>query len=576
MDEQKKYTSYTIPRRDVSDTRKPAATPKTDAAAETLFHSAKFVEIEIESSANHESTAEKALKFFSSVTQPIPIEQRTHDPLRLKFFDMRRLATDKPFARDDSELFYKQAKFMEDFTDDYEGDARFFIYYPYYQHMGYEQLRTYFTWRTKIRTGDIQPTSGSYVFLYVYELLNNIGVENPADGLDKLLAVWKTCMEFAPALENYLPEWFKDYHIYYELPRTFADFVKTHNMYKHYSASFLLSAEPNDSLELWNSVSIYNINKSQFYNDGNEQLFKDCFNAVLDGICELCKSSKTSLEELFIYSISKRMPWRPFKRALFHHWLHQDDRSIELPGQERYYCKNNLWSTNLPMYYSTQKEFVGYIIKKTEACLRQAVDYRYKLKTEPDIRYHEYFQELKELDGRRAGLDNAIEKAVAAFHRNRTRTVVTVDHENLSRIRREALGTQEKLTVPEDMGDFGIRNPKFGMENAPLARADDLGTLPVGHGIPDAPLARADDDDGWVALIEALNPLELKALSLILSNDSNIKAFADENGIMLEVLADSINEKAADFIGDSILETGDGMTIYDEYKDIIAQMVKGS
>jgi len=53
------------------------------------------------------------------------------------------------------------------------------------------------------------------------------------------------------------------------------------------------------------------------------------------------------------------------------------------------------------------------------------------------------------------------------------------------------------------------------------------------------------------------------------NNKTNIKAFADENNIMLEVLADSINEKAADLIGDSILEIDEEIILYDEYRENI-------
>jgi len=42
---------------------------------------------------------------------------------------------------------------------------------------------------------------------------------------------------------------------------------------------------------------------------------------------------------------------------------------------------------------------------------------------------------------------------------------------------------------------------------------------------------------------------------------------------MLEVLADSINEKAIDTIGDNILELDDSPTIYEEYINKIKEMV---
>jgi len=43
---------------------------------------------------------------------------------------------------------------------------------------------------------------------------------------------------------------------------------------------------------------------------------------------------------------------------------------------------------------------------------------------------------------------------------------------------------------------------------------------------------------------------------------------------MLEVLADSINEKAADCIGDSIVETDEEMILYDEYRENIEAIVQ--
>jgi len=89
--------------------------------------------------------------------------------------------------------------------------------------------------------------------------------------------------------------------------------------------------------------------------------------------------------------------------------------------------------------------------------------------------------------------------------------------------------------------------------------------------MPETPLTMSFAD-GWKALKEALTDIERKALSIALLDKKSIKAFADENGIMLEVLADRINEKAADYIGDSILEIDEEMMIYDEYRENIAEM----
>lgn len=85
---------------------------------------------------------------------------------------------------------------METFEDDYEGEAPFSMYFPDYQMMNFQQLRTYFTWRTDVRRGVVRKTSFSYVFLYIYELINHIGVKDDREGLEKLLYIWEEYEKF--------------------------------------------------------------------------------------------------------------------------------------------------------------------------------------------------------------------------------------------------------------------------------------------------------------------------------------------------------------------------------------------
>ena len=544
----------------------------------------------------------------ATYTPAQPIAQRAPDPIRERFFEMRSLASDRPFARNDSELFYRQAKFMEDFTDDYGGDAKFSMYYPYYQHMGYDQLRTYFTWRTKVRRGEIHPVSVSYAFLYVYELLSGIGVDDPSDGLNKLISIWDGFLKYGPALENYLQKWFKDYHIFYELPHSFSEFVDEHNMQKYYSLTLIFDCDPEKSFDIWNSISTYDVTQSKFYEEGNEQIFKDCLSAVLIRIGEHCRSKGKSLDELFIYKMSNRIAWNPFNQALFYSKRSQPDRQVIMPGKERYYCKNDRWSANLPMYYSNHKDYAGYILKKTEACLRKALKYKYKLTAELKVRSGYY----KELAVTGAELDGVIEKAVADHFREMNRTVVTVDHVNLARIREEALGTQVALAVPESeiaavvgsgaateataaAGFAVVTEGAAATEETAATEAaaateataaaeetaatEETSLTDTTVAISEAPYEAAIPGiNSWDSLRDALTQVELDALALALRNGANLKAFADENGIMLEVMLDSINEKASDYIGDSIMEFDGGIDdwvdIYDEYREEVTKMVE--
>lgn len=57
--------------------------------------------------------------------------------------------------------FYRQGKFMEDYTDDepWTGDIQ--RYFPTYHDLNIRQLRGYFTWRTGVRRGEFTPVAAS-------------------------------------------------------------------------------------------------------------------------------------------------------------------------------------------------------------------------------------------------------------------------------------------------------------------------------------------------------------------------------------------------------------------------------
>jgi hypothetical protein len=455
------------------------------------------------------------------------VPPRRKEPVREKIYEMRRLASSNPFGRQDAKLFFEQAKFMEDHEDDYDGAAAgFFMYYPDYQHMGYEQLRTYFSWRTKTRRGEIQPVPLSYVFVYIYELLNGVGVESPSDGLNKLMELWRARREESPELDRYVPRWLKDYHIYYDLPRGFEDFARENGLLRHFPELFMFSADAESCLALWNAASTYDISKSRFY-ESSADIIRECFFVVIKAVGPLCES-------MFYRRAFEGASWFPFSRAVFYPRHKQRDRTVHV-GRETYYCKNDNWTYNAAVRHVYSRELAGNVIKKTEACLRSATGYRFKLTTNPT-----------------ADLDAAIEKAVAEHLREKNRTVVNVDAESLKRIRLEALDTQDKLLVSEEAEE--LYDPTEAQENESEAN---LPTL----------------SEGWDGLRTALTETELGAIRLVLEG-GDVKAFADAHGVMLEVLADGINEKAADHIGDSLLELDGGVYIYDEYKNKAAEMVK--
>jgi len=484
-----------------------------------------FVEIVIESS--------------QPATQGQRISPLGLDPVREKFYDMRSLAPNNPDDWHEAQLFYRQGKFMQDFDDDYDHYEPLRLYSPCYQRMGYDHLRTFFTWRTKARRGELSKTSLSYVFLYVYELISGIGSKGPADGLNKLLTLWKVYREAYPMLDSYIADWLKDYHIYYNLPHSFGEFIETHKLGNHYKDLTMFELQPN-ILEDWLAVGNYDITKSRFYSDDNQELMRIAFHAAIVEATKLFANLGKCIEDMFYYRNSAA-PWRPFEGAIFYPWYTQPDKEVSISPQQVYVCRDNKWTARKLTPYKHKDELVGYFVKNMEQHLREIVGFKGSFRVNTKFVIAEDL--IDSMGTSMTELSALFYTTAKRVYQELTRIVVKVDTQNLDRIREEAEVTQEKLVVEEK--ELSQHNKAAVNESA-------------AHASP-------TDKNPWDAFKDALTPPELEALKIVLHNPDDIKAFADEKGIMLEILADGINEKAMDTVGDNILELSDTMVMYEDY-----------
>lgn len=80
-------------------------------------------------------------------------------------------------------------------------------YWPIYKDMNQQQMAWYFYWRTEVRNGRYPDTSLSYIYVYIYELLNGCGWNDAQDGYNQLLTLWTSYRERFPILDNILSDW---------------------------------------------------------------------------------------------------------------------------------------------------------------------------------------------------------------------------------------------------------------------------------------------------------------------------------------------------------------------------------
>ncbi len=540
--EGKKYEPLQIPARRPSPDGQPSALPKSGEnppSGDGLFYEIDYDASPIEGVGKY-------------VLKPEPIRPPSRDALRDRFYQMRELARrehlpflnasrfyDQRVQRENARIFYKQAVFMADLEDDYPDEAPFSAYFPDYQRMGYEQLRTYFTWRARVRRGEVRPIPLSYGFLYIYELLNNIGVADPQEGLERLMDFWLAFRAFEPDVDKYVPRWLRDYHIYYPLDHTFREFAESRGLTERYPE---LAGQGEPFARLC-SLSRYDVRRSGFFAGETAALLAEGILRVMGQVRGALQAAGIALEGSLFYPVKQNAPWTPFKGALFHDWLRQPDRKIQLSEDELYLCSGHKWYRNTALSTDKGRRLVGYVMKETEAVLRRAMHYKYKLTANVDSVDPGLLAALQKAG---LSLETIVEQAALAYYREATKVVVAVDASSLNRIRQEAMATQAALTVEE--------------EPAPP---------PVYAAVE---LTPALPDSGWDALREALSDAERAVLASLLRGES-LAAVAARQGMMPEVLADGINEKAVDTVGDSLLD-GE-LALYEDYLEPVKGMLEG-
>lgn len=323
------------------------------------------------------------------------------------------------------------------------------------------------------------------------------------------------------------------------------------------------------------TISKYDIKKSAFYTEERENLIRDCFDFTMDKLTVIFQEHGIDLESAIFLPTKSRAVWKPFQDALFYPWRKQRDRSVVLSSKEIYVCSQNQWTYQTALTADSGRRLVGYILKQMESVLRQTVKFKYKITAGIDMMHPTMVKRLKEAG---IALEQSITAAVTEFYREATKTVVTVDREALAKIRKEALMTQEKLIVPEEeiskSPPVSVTEPPdepveidFRQEAMPLPVYTDFQqeTMPL------PVYTEPTEKDVWSELGTMLTQTEREALLLTLDGNANIKQFADTHGIMLEVLADGINEKSVDAMGDSLLD--DEFIIYDDYLEQVRKML---
>lgn len=430
--------------------------------------------------------------------------------------------------------FYRQALLMATYGDD-TGIVPFFCYYPTYADMSITQLRSYFTLRRLIRKGVYPEASLSYLFVYIYETLMQVGIDTPGEGWDILEEIRMAYAEEHPRILKYLDAWMQDYAVYYGLTDKFdVCFGQEREEEQPDAVLANYAAESDEALfEAAAARSSYKIKASS--------LFKKQPAIVTTVGARLVRAIMPIYEQTFHRTADELCigKWRSvfhpmFASAIFYNPAPVMERCVEISRRKRYTCKNGLWSleTAEGSLFSLRRELLGELLREMDCRLRLCLQVKGRLVSR--------MQNKEQVALVQREIDSYLREKEAS-----ERPRVAVDLSRLAGIRSDADAVRDALLVDEE------EETAPGMETV---------TEPQPTATPAAePLPSATPSP--------FTPEEQTFLRLLLSG-GDWQAYLREIRVPAGVLVDAINGKMMDELQDIVIaDEGDGPRVIDDYRE---------
>ncbi len=467
-------------------------------------------------------------------------------PAQLK--ELLRMLQQEPWLLTRNKSFWEQALLMVDYEDDVH-IVPFFAYFPVYRSMDISQLRSYFSFRKQVRNGEYPEVSLSYLFVYIYEILMQIGIENPGQGLDILERIKNAYSVSQPKLMGYLDTWIRDYIVYYDL----ADRVKDHFADK--IQEDILAQNLKDYKDVTDELLFETVASLSSYKIKSAALFKKHPQEVITVTARVIRSVVPIYELRYGYSIDelcfglrKQIPYSMFESAIFYSPSPVKEGFFGISSRRAYECKGGLWCINTynGNFFSGKGSLLGQILHETDRRLRVGLSLKSPMS-----------RKMFDKD-----VEPVIQEVIDSFLKEKeeaSRPVITVDFSKLDKIRLDADIIRDALLREEE----------------PLPET----SLPANAAVEEKTEKEDDPQEGCDSRFseegrDSVFTAEERDFLRLLLQEGDWKNYLRGIHIPVGVMTDNINEKVMEDLNDIlIVDEGDGPTVLDDYKEYITGMV---
>ncbi len=176
--------------------------------------------------------------------------------------------------------FRKAALIYHDYKTGKCDYVPFFSYMPQYSQLNTAQKNYYFYWRSEIRRGHFPKTDYSYLYLYVYEILNLPDKIPAQEGIKILASLWREYRTELPKISANFSVWIQDYCLIHRLPcpteelKDFMHEVIGVSQFKEFYLSDIAEADGESIGSMIAFLSDYDWRKGKFIEEADTELYK--------------------------------------------------------------------------------------------------------------------------------------------------------------------------------------------------------------------------------------------------------------------------------------------------------------
>ena len=494
----------------------------------TLKGQGATIVLESVPSAGETAYRDTALPFAGSPYRP----EKEVLPERMR--RMRRMYEYGGTPREEREgNFYRQGMFMADYEDDVPWTGSFVCYFPTYHDLSTRQLRGYFSWRTRLRRGEFLPIPVSAAYIYLYELLNGIGVSSPEETLRKLGEFETGFLDAGfgnGSMRRNLRRWKLEFAVLSDLSAETARLAAPETAEQDRALCALRDPAWYSDAEVFAALCRFGGAKtaeSPVLTAAPERaahLFSEAWRRTQAGYRWQDRDPFT-----LCFGERARRPWAPLANALVYRRTVSGEREYVFDDLRSFRLRGGAWTEySLPGDPPDRSRLRGFL-HETEAKLRRHLKAGRPLRPRPEDAWADQF------------IDEAVREDERAA-REAARPKITIDLADLDRIRRDAARTRESLLTEEE-------------------REEELQLPAAEEAVPETgfPLGEAE------ALI----------LRTLLRGERP-EGLMRERHMMPSLAADMINEALFDEFGDTVLVCEDDeLSLVEDYREDLARMLGG-